>query len=246
MLNNEMQSQGRWLFRWRSYLPILFFVLFIPAFWNFQHPLGSHTADLIWEGCCLCVGLLGLTIRCLVIGYVPKNTSGRNTHEQIAETLNTTGLYSLVRNPLYLGNFFMWSAPVLFLHHWWLYAVYVLAFILYYERIIITEETFLAGKFGEAYTNWAMKTPMIFPKKLKWQRPPMPFSWRTVIRREYHGFYGLIAAMTVMEHVGEVVVHKTIVVDPVWVSLFCISTIIYIIVRIIAKCTNFLHVEGRI
>jgi hypothetical protein len=201
--------------------------------------------DLIWEGICLCVGMLGLVIRCLVIGYVPKNTSGRNTHKQIAETLNTTGMYSLVRNPLYLGNFFMWSAPVLFFHHWWLYAVYVLAFILYYERIIITEETFLAGKFGEAYTNWAMTTPLMFPQTLQWQPPKIPFSWKTVIRREYHGFYGLIAAMTALEHVGEVVVHGTIILDPVWVGIFCISTICYIIVRFLAKCTNFLYVAGR-
>ncbi|MDR1480850.1 MAG: isoprenylcysteine carboxylmethyltransferase family protein [Planctomycetaceae bacterium] len=246
MLNNNMQSQGRWLFRWRSYLPLMFSILFIPAFWDFHHPFDSHNMDLTWEGFCLFVGMLGLVIRCLVIGYVPKNTSGRNTHEQIADTLNTTGLYSLVRNPLYLGNFFMWSAPILFLHHWWLYAVYVLAFILYYERIIVTEENFLVQKFGETYINWATKTPVIFPKKLKWQQPTMPFSWRTVIRREYHGFYGLVAVMTAMEHIGEVVVHHAVVLDPVWVGLFCISTTIYLSVRILAKFTSILHVEGRI
>ncbi|MDR1290829.1 MAG: hypothetical protein LBK06_06475 [Planctomycetaceae bacterium] len=50
MLCNEMQSQGRWLFRWRSYLPMLFSILFIPAFWNFQYPLGSRTVMLIWGG----------------------------------------------------------------------------------------------------------------------------------------------------------------------------------------------------
>ncbi|MDR1290830.1 MAG: isoprenylcysteine carboxylmethyltransferase family protein [Planctomycetaceae bacterium] len=181
-----------------------------------------------------------------MIGYVPKNTSGRNTYEQIAETLNTTGLYSLVRNPLYLGNFFMWSAPILFLHHWWLYAVYVLAFILYYERIIVTEETFLAEKFGNIYINWAKNTPVIFPKKLKWQQPEIPFSWKTVIRREYHGFYGLIATMTAIEHVSEIIINKALVVDPIWISLFAVSTIIYLTVRILAKYTKTLHVEGRI
>jgi protein-S-isoprenylcysteine O-methyltransferase Ste14 len=226
-------------------LPVLFFVLFIPAFGEFQHPFNSHTADLIWEGICLVIGLSGLLIRCLVIGYAPKNTSGRNTHKQIAETLNTTGMYSLIRNPLYLGNFFMWSAPVLFLHHWWLYAVYTIAFILYYERIIITEESFLTEKFGQTYSDWAAKTPIIFPKHLHWKQPEIPFSWKTIIRREYHGFYGLIAAMTAMEHIGEVVVHGAIVLDPFWIWLFCISTIVYLIIRFLAKYTKTLHVEGR-
>jgi len=51
-------------------------------------------------------------------------------------------MYSMVRNPLYLGNFFMGLAPVLFMHTWWLCVIYVLAFILYYERIIVKEEAF--------------------------------------------------------------------------------------------------------
>ena len=34
-----------------------------------------------------------------------KNTSGRNTHDQVADSLNTSGIYSIVRHPLYVGNF---------------------------------------------------------------------------------------------------------------------------------------------
>jgi protein-S-isoprenylcysteine O-methyltransferase Ste14 len=245
MLNQEMQTQGRWLFRWRSYLPTLFFILFIPAFWKFQYPFGSHTVDLLWEGLCLLIGFLGLLVRCLVIGYAPAKTSGRNTKEQIAETLNTSGMYSLIRNPLYLGNFLMWSAPVLFLHDWKLYIIYVLVFIIYYERIIATEETFLAEKFGTAYRDWANQTPLLFPRHFRWQKPMLSFSWKTVIRREYHGFFGLIAAMTAMEHISEIAIHQKIVIDTPWAVLFIISAVIYVVVRFFAKYTNRLDVEGR-
>jgi hypothetical protein len=51
--------------------------------------------------------------------------------------------------------------------------------------------------------------------------------------------------MTAMEHIGEVVVHGAVVIDPVWVSIFGISTIVYLIIRFLAKFTNTLHVEGR-
>lgn len=244
-MNEEMQIQGKWLFRWRSYLPTLFLLFFIPAFINFNYPFGSHTCDLIWEACCLVVGFTGLAIRCLVIGYAPRNTSGRNTKEQIAETLNTKGMYSLTRNPLYLGNFLMWFAAVLFVHEWWLCIIYVLAFTLYYERIIVTEEAFLTKKFGEEYTNWASKTPAFFPRSLRWQQPNLPFSWKTVIRREYHGFYGLMAAMAVLEHIGEIVLKKKPVIDETWAWLFLISTVVYLSIRFLAKCTKTLSVEGR-
>lgn len=240
-----MQIQGKWLFRWRSYLPLLFFMLFIPSFLSFHYPFGSHLCDLIWEICCLGIGLSGLVVRCLVVGYAPRNTSGRNTKEQIADVLNTTGMYSLVRNPLYLGNFLMWFAPVLFLHDAWLCIVYVLAFTLYYERIIVTEEAFLSRKFGRQYTDWASRTPAFFPRHFRWESPQMSFSWKTIIRREYHGFYGLIAAMTAMEHIGEIAIRKTFTIDETWAWIFIFGTAVYLSVRFLAKCTKILDVEGR-
>ncbi|MDR1492564.1 MAG: isoprenylcysteine carboxylmethyltransferase family protein [Planctomycetaceae bacterium] len=245
MLNQEMRSQGEWLFRWRSYLPMIFFLLFIPAFRTFHYLADSHFADLIWECVCLSIGFSGLWIRCLVVGYSPANTSGRNTKKQIADSLNTTGMYSMVRNPLYLGNFLMWSAPILFLHHGWLYLIYVLAFVIYYERIIAVEESFLAKKFGTSYKDWADKTPLLFPLRWRWRKPETPFSWKTVIRREYHGFYALLLVMTALEFIGDILVLHKMTLDLFWGSLFVFGTIFYLVVRILAKKTQYLKVEGR-
>ena len=101
-----MNRQGKWLFRWRSYLPIIFFVVFIPALLDHRHPFGSHRFDQLWEGACLVLGFFGLFIRILTVGYAPRNTSGRNTKEQIAESLNTvvspgnwTGIFLMKRLP---------------------------------------------------------------------------------------------------------------------------------------------------
>jgi protein-S-isoprenylcysteine O-methyltransferase Ste14 len=245
MLHKEMPALGRWLFRWRSYLPIFLLVFIIPAFWNFQYLRSSHFADLVWEGFCFLVGFTGLSIRCLVVGYAPRGTSGRNTNKQIADSLNTTGMYCLIRNPLYLGNLFMWSAPLLMLHHGWLYAVCVLAFILYYERIIAAEEEFLAEKFGETYKKWAAATPMMIPRKLKWQQPALPFSWRAVLRHEYHSCYGLIMAMSAIEFVGDIVINGAVKIDPVWGIIFSVCTISYLIIRFLVKCTSVLNIDAR-
>ncbi len=51
------------------------------------------------------ISFFGLALRVIVVGHAPYGTSGRNTREQVADTLNTTGMYSIVRHPLYLANY---------------------------------------------------------------------------------------------------------------------------------------------
>ena len=60
------------------------------------------------------ISFLGEAIRIFTVAYTPAGTSGRNTKQQLADTLNTTGIYSLLRHPLYLGNFFMFLDTFIF------------------------------------------------------------------------------------------------------------------------------------
>ena len=118
-----------------------------------------------WQAMCWAVGLLGVVIRAKTIGHVPPGTSGRNTSEgQVAETLNTQGMYSLVRHPLYLGNYFMWMALVLATGRLDFALVVTLLYMMYYLRIAMAEEAFLAGKFGSTYSDWTATVPAFVPK----------------------------------------------------------------------------------
>ena len=106
MIANTIARQGNWFFRWRSYVLLGFIPLGIYAL-SFPEPIETlfgATADSAWEMGCILIAFLGLGIRAMVVGQTPAGTSGRNTHGQVAEVLNTTGLYSVTRNPLYLGN----------------------------------------------------------------------------------------------------------------------------------------------
>lgn len=83
------------------------------------------------------VGLFGFLIRIYTIGFTPKNTLGRNTkEEQIAGELNTKGLYSLTRNPLYVGNFY-WDGSSSF--HW---CFLVFHFIHFYLLVVLRKNHF--------------------------------------------------------------------------------------------------------
>ena len=104
-LKEELENSGNWLFRWRSYLPLLMVGIAIIDMRHFTYLYNDYDRNLYWEAGCLLVSLAGLIIRAVVVGYVPEGTSGRNTLGQEAVLLNTTGMYSIVRHPLYLGNF---------------------------------------------------------------------------------------------------------------------------------------------
>ena len=244
-LHEDSVKLGNWLFRWRSYLPLLFIFVLLPGLLAFNYPKGLHEYDLIWEMFCVSVSFLGLFIRCYTIGYIPKGTSGRNTRNQKADSLNIAGSYSLLRNPLYLGNFFMCLGVIMFVHLWWIILIYILVFWLYYERIIFAEEEFLKKTFGKQYQDYVNCTPAFIPKFKNWQSPNLPFSFRNVLKREYSSLFALISAFAIMEISSDYIVNKRIIVDKAWLYLFLVGFGIYITLMTLKKKTVFLHVEGR-
>jgi protein-S-isoprenylcysteine O-methyltransferase Ste14 len=204
LIKDHMSASGNHLFRWRSYLPMVF-LPFIALTVQHGEVIEVQFGDLagdIYEITAILLVVLGQAIRILTVGYVTDGTSGRNTTGQIAECLNVTGFYSVVRNPLYLGNCLMYLGVVAYSQNLTLTVVLALVLALYYERIISAEESFLAKKFGDSYAKWAAKTPAFFPhlRALSaWQRPALPFSWKMVIRREHPSIFGAIVAVFLID-----------------------------------------------
>ena len=117
-LDDHFEKSGNWLFRWRSYLPLLLLGLSLASLREFKYPGGSHVWDLVWELFSSILGFLGVAIRAYAVGCAPQRTSGRNVREQVADSLNITGVYSILRHPLYLGNTLMWFSVALFAESW--------------------------------------------------------------------------------------------------------------------------------
>ena len=104
-LLHSMEESGKWLFKYRGQLPLLLFALAVPAIKFNSYLWITNEVYLAFTIFAIVVSFLGLVIRAITIGITPKGTSGRNTKEQVAEELNSKGIYSVLRHPLYLGNF---------------------------------------------------------------------------------------------------------------------------------------------
>ena len=248
-LIEEFDKSGNWLFRWRSFLPLVLYVL---AAIVIVYELDEHqpTYEQNWAIVCLVVSRIGQIIRAITVGYTPKGTSGRNTKEgQVAEVLNTKGIYSTVRHPLYLGNFFMWLGIIMYVGNWWFTIVCSLLFWVYYERIMFAEEFFLRKKFGQDYLNWSAKTPPFWPSFRNWKSAGWNFSMRNVMKREYNGFFAIFLSFALLD-VMKNYIHlgysnwKTLL-SPFWLYLLIFSFVVFIVLRSLKKYTKVLSVKER-
>jgi protein-S-isoprenylcysteine O-methyltransferase Ste14 len=170
---------------------------------------------------------------------------GRNTKQQIADEINTTGIYSIVRHPLYVGNFLIGFGISLVQMVWWLPVIYVLAFWLYYERIMFAEESFLRQKFGEPYIQWAAKTPAVLPRFSQWCKPSLPFSWLNVLRREYSGLMVVILGHAGQEFFELLIRDHRVVWEVFWATLLFGGLTAYFVLRWLNRNTTLLRVPGR-
>jgi len=249
---HRLENQGSFLFRWRSFLPLLLIPFAVPAIFEaarIESIIGEELDDKL-NLACLAISMMGLLLRAITVGFVPSGTSGRNTSEQRANSLNVTGLYSIVRNPLYLGNFIVAFGIVLSLKTWWFMAMFSMAYWLYIERIIAVEEAYLSGKFGKEYDDWVAVTPCFFPRFSLWCAPAESFSLRTVLRREYNGLlvvvltYLFLDVLTDVLAEGEPVTHWAGR-DYLWLGIAAVGVSIFLLLRTLKKKTRILHAPGR-
>jgi len=245
-LIEEMEKQGNFLFRYRGTLPIIILLAGLALFafteWKaVQAGKPQLEFDRYNQVVALIVCLFGFAVRIYTVGHTPRNTSGRNTKAQIADELNTNGVYSLVRHPLYLGNFFMWLGISVLTMNLWFILGFVLIFWIYYERIMFAEEQFLRRKFGEPYVEWAENTPAFFPSLRNWKPNKLLFNWRKVIVKEKTGFLAIFFVFFLFDLVKDSIKNRSLTFDlDFWMLALIFSLSIYLVIKLLRKKITFL------
>jgi len=148
-------------FRWRgAIIAPLTLVLLVLA----RPTLESFLAGLV-------LTLVGESLRLWALGYTGQPT---RSQDLVAPELITAGPYSVVRNPLYLGNVLNAlgvtvaamgghgprDGLLIFLGA-------ILSLVAVYGACIAVEEDFLAARFGPEYEDYRSRVPTLVPRRLR-------------------------------------------------------------------------------
>jgi protein-S-isoprenylcysteine O-methyltransferase Ste14 len=182
------ERAGAWLFHYRSYTPLpliaLCLLFFRPA------DLGDWNLPLQLFG--LLLALLGEAVRVLAVGHAAAGTSGRENYLR-ADGLNCTGLYSLVRNPLYIGNLLIFAGLLTTFASLWAGAITLALLALQYALVVRAEERYLHGQHRAAYDDYCRRVPRWWPRFHGGLPPAHPFDLKHVVFKENDSLFNLLA-----------------------------------------------------
>ncbi|MCZ7565940.1 MAG: isoprenylcysteine carboxylmethyltransferase family protein [Burkholderiales bacterium] len=110
------------------------------------------------------------------------------------QVLAANGPYALVRNPMYLGRYFLLAGMLLLLGNGWLIAVFTVLYYLYMVNRVRREEALLAPTFGEGYARYCAAVPRFVPRLARYAQGRIAsFDWSTFVRN--HGPRNLLEAV---------------------------------------------------
>jgi len=245
-LLNSFEKQGNFLFKYRGQFPVILFLIALPFMYLTDYTdIHQHINSLILYGAYF-ISCMGFFIRFYTIGTTPKGTSGRNTKCQVAEELNSTGIYSLIRHPLYLGNYLIWLGISISTFNLYFVIIMSLLFWLYYERIMIAEERFLERKFGDHYTLWSNSISAFFPTSLNFKKSIIPFSFVSILRREYSSIFAAVIGFIYVELVRNYFFYsdERLISDSSFMTLL-VSLVVVLLLRSLKHYTKLLNEYGR-
>ena len=241
-----MVQIGNFFFKYRNLLFILLYLaLFIPSPPIFSAEVFG-SGYYIWP---IIIGLIvtvtGQLIRGATIGLAYIIRGGKDG-KVYAEDLVTTGIFNHCRNPLYVGNILM-LAGVGILSNSLLYLLVFIPFFLFvYQAIVLAEENFLRGKFGEKFNEYCQRVNRWVPdlRGIEKTFKGMHFKWKRWILKEYNTQYVWLSGITLilLFKYPELTNHDLRFRNTLLIIILSILLILYLFVRYLKKSGKM--VEG--
>ena len=179
---------GNFFFKYRNWLFIvLYLLIFVPSPALFGE--SYFGANYYWYPIVLglLVTIAGQLIRGGTIGlaYIVRGGKDKKVY---ADGLVTEGVFSHVRNPLYVGNILMLLGVGILANSLIYVAIVIPVFLFIYQCIVLAEEHFLRGKFGKAFDDYTRNVNRWFPKfkGIGKTFSAMEFNWKRWLIKEYN------------------------------------------------------------
>ncbi len=145
---------GAWLFRYRSALPVPMALVLVLV----------RTGEV--DGAWLAVlgpllVAVGEGLRLWAVRHIGTISRTRTTRYG---PLITSGPYAIVRNPLYVGNWFLWTGFVVWSRLLWMLPVAWIVFALQYRAIARWEGAFIRSIYTSVYDDYARRVRAWVPR----------------------------------------------------------------------------------
>jgi protein-S-isoprenylcysteine O-methyltransferase Ste14 len=191
---------GNFFFKYRNLLFIFLYVgIFIPSRMIFTENHFGENYYLIPIILGLIITISGQLIRGLTIGLAYIVRGGQNK-KVYAEDLVTGGIFNHCRNPLYVGNILMLLGVGILANSLLFVAIFMPLFLFIYQTIVLAEEKFLRGKFGEQFNAYCKRVNrwLINFHGLTDTVKSMKFNWRRWILKEYNTQFVWLSGITLV------------------------------------------------
>jgi protein-S-isoprenylcysteine O-methyltransferase Ste14 len=145
---------GAWLFRYRSFLPVplALMLLLIRS--------GEVDGRALMAAGALIVAA-GQSLRLWAVRHIGTISRTRTTRYG---PLMTGGPYAIVRNPLYVGNWLLWTGFAVWSRLLWMLPIAWIIFFVQYRAIAKWEAAFIRSKYLTAYDDYAGQVRAWMPR----------------------------------------------------------------------------------
>jgi protein-S-isoprenylcysteine O-methyltransferase Ste14 len=145
---------GAWLFRYRSFLPVplALMLLLIRS--------GEVDGSVLAAAGALIV-VAGQSLRLWAVRHIGAISRTRTTRYG---PLMTAGPYAIVRNPLYVGNWLLWTGFAVWSRLLWMLPIAWIVFFVQYRAIANWEAAFIRSKYLTAYDDYAGQVRAWMPR----------------------------------------------------------------------------------
>jgi protein-S-isoprenylcysteine O-methyltransferase Ste14 len=159
-LDGQASSENSEDTKMKGWIPFAAASVLLVSGWALLWIVGNPIwIPLVYAGWAVLLGALALIALPLILlpgkGQAPRGGGVTKTTAVV-----TTGIYGVVRHPLYLGWMLGYVALVLFAQHW-LVALVAVAGIAMVYLICVQEERRLLARFGEEYARYTERVPRV-------------------------------------------------------------------------------------